>query len=304
MAENPYSFMNIDEEDDPWRAYQPWQVSQPSIPTYPTQPEYPDMGYGSQPDYTIPGNVDAAGSPTVYPGGWGAGPRPDGSAGASPFWSLSLPSLRSATPTVSPGRAAFTRPGSSTVTSTTTGAGGAVTNDKNQATTTPQEWEYWGRDDQALKGLQTWASVMLPYTQAQQNAFQWGAEFDEASRRYNVDTQWRQQLEQYNADLSTRQQQMAELQARDVSGQWRQEFARQAGNDAFAQQLALDELALAEERMGRELTIAERDQVWKETYQQAQIELEREQIAAQLEAARYASFGRGQSPARFVANWG
>lgn len=159
-------------------------------------------------------------------------------------------------------------------------------------------------DDQGLKALQTWAQTMIPLAQAQQNAWQWGSEFSEANRRWDLETPWRMGLEQYNADLATRQQQMAEMQARDASRQWAREFNRQAANDQFAQDLANRELALAEERMGRELTLAERQQVWQETYQQATLDIRREEIEAQLMAARYGAFGRGQAPARWVSNWG
>ena len=117
---------------------------------------------------------------------------------------------------------------------------------------TPQNIEYWLQDDQTLKGLQTYFQSMIPYFQAQQNAYQWQNEFNEANRRYDWEQPWQQQLEGYNAALSGRQQYMNELLARDASNQWGMEFDRAAQNDAFAQQIATQELAMAEERMGRD----------------------------------------------------
>jgi hypothetical protein len=313
MADNPYSYMQQTEEDDPWRNYQPWQVSSPSIPTFPTLSQG-NPTYGQNPDYTIPGNNDAEGNPVTYPGSWGA----QGFVGSSPFWGATMPTMytdavtnpmlaarRSFRTSGSASGTSNASPPASTIPAPTTGTGTGTTPDSTQRTvTTPQEWAYWNQPDQQLKALQTWGQVYLPYVQSQQNAFQWQNEFGEAARRYDIDTSWRQQLEAYNVDLATRQQQMNELVAQDQSYQWRNEFQRQADNDAFAQDLANRELALASERMGRELTLAEQAEVWRQTYQAAQLDIERQQIAAQLEAARYAAFGRSQRPAAFVANWG
>jgi hypothetical protein len=317
MADNPYSYMATQEdENDPWRNYQPWQVNMPTVPTFPTTGTSGDINYGQTPDYQIPGNNNADGTPITYPGGWGAAPRPSGAAGASPFWGATMPTMFADTvtnPTLA-SRMAFRTSGSTVGTSaasppagtagTSTTATGTTADPTQRTVTTPQEWAYWNQPDQQLKALQTWSQVYLPYVQAQQNAYQWGNEFDEAQRRYDIETPWRMGLESYNAQLATRQQQMNELLAQDASGQWRQEFQRQSSNDAFAQDLANRELALAQERMGRELTLAEQAEVWRQTYQAAQLDIERQQIAAQLEAARYAAFGRGQAPGRWVANWG
>lgn len=313
-ASNPYQYMALeDEEKDPWRDYEPWEVDAPEMPDFtnlaPSTPPTWNMG----PDYEIPGNIGADGTPIQYPAPWMPNPRPGGSAGMSPFWNLGLPTIRTnaVTNPQLAGRTAMTRTGVTGSTGLppatavgTTGTTGTTAEGTAQTTVTPQEWAYWNQPDDQLKGLQTWAAVMLPYVQAQQNAYQWGSEYDEANRRWNTETPWRMKLERYNMDLATRQQQMAERQTVDASQQWRQEFARQAQNDEFAQDLANRELALAEERMGRELTIAERDQVWRETYQAAQLEIERERIEAEREAARYAAFGRSRGPAQFVANWG
>jgi hypothetical protein len=167
---------------------------------------------------------------------------------------------------------------------------------------TPNMYDYW-TDETRTKAVGNWLNTMLPLSQYQQNAYQYERDAGEANRRWDAETQWQNQLENYNAQLATRQQQMEEWMAGEQLGQWEEQFEWQKQGDLIAQDIATREIALTEERVGRELTLSEKAQAWQEAYQQAQLDIQREQMENELLAARYAAFGRAQAPG-IVANWG
>jgi hypothetical protein len=131
--------------------------------------------------------------------------------------------------------------------------------------------------DQANRYLSSW---YWPQYEAQQNSYQWGSEFDEAQRRYNQDYGLQSTMNQYNMDLQTRQQQMAEWEANQASNQWGQQFDWTKTTDTWSKQLAEAQLA-------------------------QQLQQLREQLAAEQAMANVAAYGRAEKPnARFVRNWG
>ena len=319
MASNPYSYMlpqtQDEEPEDPWSTYEPWSAQMPQMPTYtPADQSSQQYTWGGGNPYTVGQNVDSDGEIRTYPSPWGlSSPYPTN----SPIWGgLTLPtrgtpatgdSTTGTTGTTGTGGTGGTSnpdPGATLNPAVSIRTGNApVTGSATDNVITPDQWDYWNLPDQGLKALQTWASVNLPMLQLAQNTYQADREFSEAQRRWDIEQPWNMQLDQYNAQLASRQQQMAELQAQVSGNQWEREYVRQQQNDLFAQQLATEELALAQEQSGRELDLAERQQVWLETYQTASLEIQKQEIAAQLEAARYGTFGRNQAPSRWVAQW-
>lgn len=65
---------------------------------------------------------------------------------------------------------------------------------------------------------------ILPYVQAQQNALQYGQDFNEAQRRWNEQFGWTQQTDQFNMSLAQQQQAMAEWTTQQQQGNWQSQF--------------------------------------------------------------------------------
>lgn len=197
--------------------------------------------------------------------------------------------------------------------------------------TDPTTIDYWGGEPGVA--AQSWGAVMLPLAQLLSNNEQFQTEFFEAQRRFDEQFGWSQMRDQFNMDLATRQQSaqeqqaawaqgnfedqlddqrlndatsrqvalgnldLAQLQTAAEIGQWEQSFAAQQVNDAHARSLADQRLAFEESQSDQTLSLREREQIWQEEYGRKSLEL-------QQEAARYQTFGRAQSPARWVSNWG
>ena len=94
--------------------------------------------------------------------------------------------------------------------------------------------------------IMNYMSMMQPWAQMQQNANQWGAEFDEQNRRFDNQFGWQQYQDQYNMGLSGRQQGLAEEQARLAAAQWAAQFGYQQQVDQFGQGLATRQQNLSE----------------------------------------------------------
>jgi hypothetical protein len=60
----------------------------------------------------------------------------------------------------------------------------------------------WAENDLLAKQAEKWASVMVPWAQTQQNAYQYQSDANEAQRRYNLDAAWRQAQDQFSMDLA------------------------------------------------------------------------------------------------------
>ncbi len=124
------------------------------------------------------------------------------------------------------------------------------------------------------------ASWYMPQQQMAQNAFQWGGEFNEAQRRWDIGSTQQNQLNQYGMSLQSQQQVMAEWEARQAAAQWAEQFGWTQETDLWSRGLAEDELA-------------------------QRIQLRQMQDAAALQQANVMAYGRAEKPnARYMRNWG
>lgn len=73
---------------------------------------------------------------------------------------------------------------------------------------------------QALANYQN----LLPYVQAQQNAMQYGMDFNENQRRWDEQFGWTQTTDQFNMGLAGQQQQLADWVAKMQQQNWGQQF--------------------------------------------------------------------------------
>lgn len=60
----------------------------------------------------------------------------------------------------------------------------------------------WVENDLMAKQAQAWAAVAVPWGQLAQNSYQYGQDFNEAQRRYNLDMAWRQAQDAFSMDLA------------------------------------------------------------------------------------------------------
>jgi hypothetical protein len=60
----------------------------------------------------------------------------------------------------------------------------------------------WITNPALTSQAEKWAAVMVPWAQTQQNAYQYANDANEAQRRYNLDSAWRQAQDQFTMDLS------------------------------------------------------------------------------------------------------
>lgn len=96
--------------------------------------------------------------------------------------------------------------------------------------------------DAAMQAVQ----ASLPIWQAQQNANQWGSEFNESQRRDDRDFGWQSQLDQFGMSLALQQQGMSEWQANEAASQWAASYNRDVSNDQWNQGFANRQLGLQE----------------------------------------------------------
>lgn len=126
---------------------------------------------------------------------------------------------------------------------------------------------------QALRDQYTaYMQANLPYLQYMQNNSQYSQDFNEAARRFDTQSQWQQQMDQYNMGLTGRQQTMAEWQQQEAANQWGAQFGQQQSNDLFSQDLANRQYGLEDRRLGGD-----------QWYQQQQVQLQGQ--AQQIEQA-------------------
>jgi hypothetical protein len=194
-----------------------------------------------------------------------------------------------------------------------------------------QTQEGWGSDAMS-KAMQNYQQV-LPYVQAQQNAMQYGMDFNENQRRWNDQFGWTQQNDQFNQNLASKQQTMAEWVAQQQQGNWGKQFGLDQelgrGNLALGnrdldvkdwynrqqvgiaqQQNQIDQMWKSGQlsNQQRELALGELTQQQLNTYRNAQLAQEaaltRENYANQKQLAAMQAFGRQQMPqSRWVRSW-
>lgn len=279
MADNSYSFLKSTDDIEgsvaaptsAWTGYGNWNPNQLSAPTIQPPSTTGTGGYNS--DGTWNYSVDKKSGTDTSVTGYNPY-MPTGQSGSSPVYSWGLPVFGQ-----DDGKGNVTSP------------------------VTPDMSNYW-TNDTYMKGVNNWVNTILPYSNALQAAYQYETDSAQSAYQWQTEQGWQQQLDQYNADLATRQQLAAENQQATAENQWQQQFDWQKQGDLIAQDIAQREITLAEQKAGRELTLQEREQVFSESYRNTQLQLQQQQINNEALAARYAAFGRSQAPTGFVANWG
>ncbi len=112
------------------------------------------------------------------------------------------------------------------------GQTGQQTNPGTQATQgftwSPPSWmmgqDQAGWADPAMSQAMANYQGILPYVQAQQNAYQYGQDFTEAQRRWDEQFGWTQQTDQFNMGLAQQQQAMAQWTAQQQQGNWQNQY--------------------------------------------------------------------------------
>ncbi len=140
---------------------------------------------------------------------------------------------------------------------------------------TVDQWNTQAVRDQYSQYL----SSMLPYQQLQQNQQQYSGDFNEAQRRWNQQMGWTQATDQYNMDLTGRQQQMAEWTAQQANQQWYDQFGQTQRNDAFSQDLANRQYAQQGQQFDQNLRLQYAAQTIENAYNQGRLSNEQRQLA-------------------------
>ena len=144
----------------------------------------------------------------------------------------------------------------------------------------------------------------VPIWQLGQNAYQYSQDFNEAQRRWNEQFNYQQGLDQYNMQLSGRQQTMAEWQAQQAANQWAQDYNRQSANDKWQQQFSQQQFGLQDYATREQLNQAAQAQAWQQQYQGGQLQQGNRQLDIQQqqnEINRAYNEGRLSNEARQIA---
>ncbi len=127
----------------------------------------------------------------------------------------------------------------------------------------------WANEQQATQ-YQRYLDNTLPLAQLQQNQYQYGADFNEAQRRFNAEMARQQGLDQYQQGLSDRQYNLADWQAQIANSQWQDQFAQTKANDAFSQGLANQQFGLQQNQQNWQQQFQTGQQAWNQNIQQQQ----------------------------------
>lgn len=196
--------------------------------------------------------------------------------------------------------------------------------------TTPPSWmgtdQNWWTNEKNQNAIGTWGNLALPIWQLEQNQRQYQGDFNEAQRQYNNNYALQSQGQQWNQNF---QQSQADIQ----NNQWDRNFTETQGQNRFNNQLASDQFAQTQWRdtqnqnnwnaefgqtqlrdnrqqqnWQQEFGANRADTAWNQGFQNQslaqQAQLSREQNEANLQASRYAAFGRNRAPATGWANYG
>lgn len=143
---------------------------------------------------------------------------------------------------------------------------------------TPNQFSYYqGLDPTTLQSNDEREAALqavqanVPIWQLGQNSYQYSQDFNEAQRRWNEQFNYQQGLDQYNMDLSGRQQTMAEWQASQAANQWAQDFNRQTGNDQWQQQFSQQQFGLQDYQTREQLNQSAQQMAQQAAYQQGQL---------------------------------
>lgn len=172
----------------------------------------------------------------------------------------------------------------------------------------PPSWMNWGnadwaRSNGASQSLSNLAQY-IPWLQQQQNAYQYGLDFNEAQRRWNDQFGQQRQNDQFSQQLARDQESRAAWAAQKAAEQWQQQYG-------FDQEMGRGRLGLDQELGRGNLGVAQGNL----GVAQGQLDLNR-MTQQQLDAYRYAelknrnevaamqAFGRAQQPnARWIRSW-
>lgn len=151
------------------------------------------------------------------------------------------------------------------------------TNPNNSAGT---PWTPADFNTQALRDQYTaYMQASLPYMQFMQNNQQYSQDFNEAARRFDTQTQWQQQMDRYNMDLTGRQQQMQEWAQQEAANQWAAQFGWTQQNDLFSQDLANRQLDSQNWYQQAQVGLGQRQADIEQAYNEGRLSNEQRQIA-------------------------
>lgn len=181
--------------------------------------------------------------------------------------------------------------------------------------------DYW-RSDKNQDAMAAYANYNLPQQQLQQQAAQYGMDFGEMQRRFNLQQGWQMENDQFGQQLAGRQLGLSEWQAQEAANQFGQQFgferernAQQFGlqnqqfgfqrEQAGVQNMQQDRSFGLQSELGRgDMALKQKSLASENEWRKTQADLNREQQAGQLMQSRYAAFGRAQAPAaRMSGNW-
>lgn len=166
------------------------------------------------------------------------------------------------------------------------------------------------------------ANYYLPQQQLQQQAAQYGLDFGEMQRRFNIQQGWQMKNDQYSQALAGRQQGLSEWQAQEAAKQYgsqlgfeqlrnQQQFGLQGQQFGFQQEQAGIQNEQANRSFGLQSELGRGEAALKQQqfgaeneWRKTQAQLQREQQAGALTQARYGAFGRASAPGgRMAHNW-
>lgn len=153
---------------------------------------------------------------------------------------------------------------------------------------TPNQWRAFGANPVNVDAWATqpardqysqYLSATLPLQQFNQNNYQYANDANEAQRRWDNQFGWTQQTDQYNMDLSGRQQTMAEWTAQEAARQWNNQFAQTQSNDTFSQGLANQQFGLAQQTQDQSYQIAAQANQINQAYNEGRLTNDQRQLA-------------------------
>ena len=172
----------------------------------------------------------------------------------------------------------------------------------------PPSWMNWGNADWARSNgaSQSLANLAqyIPWLQQQQNAYQYGMDFNEAQRRWNEQFGQQQQNDQFSQQLARDQESRAAWAAQKAAEQWQQQYAFDQemgrGRLGLDQELGRGNLGVAQGQLGvaqGQLDLNRLTQQQLDAYRYAELKNRNEVAAMQ-------AFGRAQQPnARWIRSW-
>lgn len=146
----------------------------------------------------------------------------------------------------------------------------------------------WWDDASNQAAMQAYTNSVLPIQQLQQNAAQYGTDFAEAQRRYDLEYGAGQARDQYQFGLSDRQFDLSQQQVNTAADQWNQQFEWTQQGDRFNQNLANKDMSLRTQQQvfdqglqNRQYALANSGQLFDQGLANRQFGLQQQQFGLQ-----------------------